>query len=217
MELNKEKIDLIRKYPFFKETLSLLRKILSFSGLDETSLEDVLYLGFPEDMIILLKREKDGEVIQKIAKRKEGFVFYCEHNQFFEYNDKNQVDEIQKVLMENIEDESQVKNREISNLKGFSGFNGKVTGKVRKIFKLEELKKIEQGDILVCRMATPEYSTVLNKVGGVIADEGSLLSHVSVLAREFKKPFVYNTKIATSLLKEGQIVEIDGENVRIIA
>lgn len=58
-------------------------------------------------------------------------------------------------------------------------------------------------------MTTPDYIQLIKKSSAIITDEGGLLCHAAIVAREFKKPCVIGTKIATKILKDGDLVEVD--------
>jgi len=46
----------------------------------------------------------------------------------------------------------------------------------------------------------------------IVTDEGGILSHAAIIAREFGKPCVIGTKMATQVLKDGDMVEVDANN-----
>lgn len=96
--------------------------------------------------------------------------------------------------------------------------SGKVTGKVKIILGMEDIKKVKKGNILVTTMTTPDYITALKKASAVVADEGGLTSHAAIVARELKIPGIVGTGIATQLLKDGDLVEVDADKgvVRIL-
>ncbi|TSC78406.1 MAG: pyruvate, water dikinase [Parcubacteria group bacterium Gr01-1014_29] len=52
----------------------------------------------------------------------------------------------------------------------------------------------------------------MHKAGAFIIDAGGILSHAAIVARELKKPCVIGTKIATKVLKNGDLVEVDADN-----
>jgi phosphohistidine swiveling domain-containing protein len=96
-------------------------------------------------------------------------------------------------------------------IKGVTAYPGKIRGKVRIIFKPEEVHDFKKGEILVTGMTRPEYTHLIDKAAGFITDAGGMLSHAAILAREMKKPCVVGTEIATKVLKDGMEVEIDAE------
>ncbi|MEI6596661.1 MAG: TatD family hydrolase, partial [bacterium] len=99
-----------------------------------------------------------------------------------------------------------------NNTKKFGGFiasKGFVKGNVKLVLCREDFKKIKQGDILVASMTTPEMLSLMKKAVGFITDEGGITSHAAIISREMKKPCIIGTKIATKVLHDGDLVEVD--------
>ena len=106
----------------------------------------------------------------------------------------------------------------IKELKGQIGYRGKVRGTVRVLFRREQVGEIKEGEILVSPMTTPDFLSAMHKAAAFVTDEGGITCHAAIVAREMKKPCVIGTKIATQVLKDGDMVEVDAENgvVRVI-
>ena len=66
-------------------------------------------------------------------------------------------------------------------------------------------------DILVAHTTEPSMTNIMKKMKAIITDEGGILSHAAIVAREFKIPCIVGTKVATKLIKEGDKVEVDIE------
>ncbi|MCX6762863.1 MAG: PEP-utilizing enzyme [Candidatus Moranbacteria bacterium] len=103
-------------------------------------------------------------------------------------------------------------------IRGQSASRGRVKGKAKIVFELIDLQKIKKGDILVAPMTTPDMIVALNIAIAIVTDEGGITSHAAIISRELKKTCVIGTKIATKLIKDGDIIEVDGNNglVRIL-
>lgn len=86
---------------------------------------------------------------------------------------------------------------------------GKVTGNVRIILKTEDLPRFIEGEILVSYMTMPAFISAMKKAAGFVTDEGGITCHAAIVARELKKPCIIGTKIATKVLKDGDLVEVD--------
>lgn len=97
----------------------------------------------------------------------------------------------------------------VSEIKGNSASPGKVRGIVKVCRGEKELNKMKEGDILVACMTQPEFLPALKKAKAVITDEGGLTCHAAIVARELGIPCVIGTKIATKVLKDGDVVEVD--------
>jgi len=102
-------------------------------------------------------------------------------------------------------------------LQGYCGSPGNARGRVR-IINSEDVATaiIEDDDILVCKMTSPDYLPLMQKAAGIVTDQGGILCHAAIVARELKKPCVVGTKKATVVLREGQWVEVDANDGTII-
>jgi phosphoenolpyruvate synthase/pyruvate phosphate dikinase len=100
---------------------------------------------------------------------------------------------------------------DIKELLGQVAYTGKVKGKVKVIFARKEMVKFKKGDVLVSPMTEPGYLPIMKKAAAMVTDEGGLLCHASIVARELKIPCIIGTKIATKVLKNGDLVEVDAD------
>ncbi|MEW6408160.1 MAG: PEP-utilizing enzyme [Patescibacteria group bacterium] len=98
---------------------------------------------------------------------------------------------------------------ESQEIKGQPVYVGKARGKVKIINTQSEMVKMHEGDILVSHMTNPDIVLVMKKACAIITDLGGITSHAAIVARELKKPCVIGTKIATKVLKDEDIVEVD--------
>ncbi|MDD5489099.1 MAG: PEP-utilizing enzyme [Candidatus Moranbacteria bacterium] len=96
-------------------------------------------------------------------------------------------------------------------LKGRPAYKGRYKGKVRVIERFEDFKRVKRGEIIVAPVTRPAYSSYIRRAGAIVADEGAILSHTSIIAREFKIPCVIGTRIATKVLKDGDLVEVNAD------
>jgi phosphohistidine swiveling domain-containing protein len=95
-------------------------------------------------------------------------------------------------------------------LKGIASAAGTVRGPVKVVRTLAESGKLEPGDIMVCHMTMPAWTPLFATLGAVVADSGGVLSHCSIVAREYGIPCVTGTRIGTRTLRDGQTVTVDG-------
>ncbi len=96
-------------------------------------------------------------------------------------------------------------------VKGVTACRGKASGRIKIIISLDDFFKMKTGDILVTQMTRPEYLPVIKKAGAIITDEGGITCHAAIISRELGIPCVIGTQIATSVLKDGQLVEVDAD------
>lgn len=101
---------------------------------------------------------------------------------------------------------------------GTPGSAGKVRATARVIIKLEDAGKLNQGEILVTATTSPPWTPLFATAGGIVTDTGGSLSHCAIVAREYGIPAVVGTGMATALVADGQMLEIDGDTgeVRLI-
>jgi pyruvate,water dikinase len=87
---------------------------------------------------------------------------------------------------------------------------GTITGTARVILSLDDGHRLQQGEILVCPATMPAWTPLFAIASAVITDQGGTLSHTAIVAREYGIPAVVGTKVATSLVKDGQTITVDG-------
>ena len=95
-------------------------------------------------------------------------------------------------------------------LAGTPASAGRYTGPVRVVMGEHEFDKIRGGDVVVCPMTSPAWSVVFPNMGALVTDGGGILSHPAIIAREYGIPALVGTGNATSLLRDGQTVTVDG-------
>ena len=99
-----------------------------------------------------------------------------------------------------------------SDIHGTCASNGKVSGVVRVCQTKEDLVNFKKGEILVVTMTRPEFVPAMKKALAIITDEGGITSHASIVSRELGVPCVIGTKIATKVLKNGDIVDVNASH-----
>ncbi|AGL03498.1 PEP/pyruvate-binding domain-containing protein [Desulfoscipio gibsoniae] len=95
-------------------------------------------------------------------------------------------------------------------LKGIAASAGRYTGPVRVILSESEFHRIQPGDVLVCPITSPVWSVLFPSVGALVTDSGGFLSHSAIIAREYHIPAVVATGNATQILRDGQLVTVEG-------
>lgn len=94
-------------------------------------------------------------------------------------------------------------------IKGNPSYAGKVKGLVRIIPTIVDLKSMQDNEILVCPMTNTDYMPAIRKAAGIVTDHGGILCHAAIISRELKIPCIVGTKIATQVLQNGDLVEVD--------
>ena len=103
--------------------------------------------------------------------------------------------------------------KEIPEIKGQSASKGNWRGVVKIVIDPEgqEARDFEDGNVLVTSMTRPEFVPLMKKAGAIITNEGGITCHAAIISRELGKPCVIGTKIATKVLKNGDMVEVDAD------
>ncbi len=117
-----------------------------------------------------------------------------------------------------IEKRIEIKSEELEGeviLTGLAASPGIASGKIRIVEELKDLQKVGKGDILVTKMTNPDMVVTMQKSSAIVTDEGGLTAHAAIVSREMGIPCVVGTQEATTKLKEGEIITVDGYNGKI--
>lgn len=87
---------------------------------------------------------------------------------------------------------------------------GIIAGKVTIVGNMKDLNKVAKGDIMVTKMTSPDMVPAMERAAGIITDEGGMTCHAAIVSRELGTPCIVGSKKATKILKDGDIVTIDG-------
>lgn len=143
-----------------------------------------------------------------LVERSKYFAIVLDEGNYKEVFGKDEIDEI--IRQEGITEFEPI-TEEIKEIIGLTAFKGKVIGKIKKVYTQREANELKEGEILVASMTTPELISGMRRAAAFVTDEGGLLSHAAIIAREMKKPCIIGTKIATRVLKDGDLVEVDAD------
>lgn len=177
--------------PFFEYLVSLNKKI---------SLSDSCNL-FIEEVITFLKYDTLPEINQLKMRSKNKALYIFSKNKIDAIYVKDKIREV-FLKLTNI-------NNKLKFFKGISACKGRARGKAKIIINIEDLKKIKKGDIFVAQHTFPKYTLYMIISSAIITDEGGLTNHAAIVSREYNKPCIVGTKIATRVLKDGDLVEVD--------
>lgn len=117
--------------------------------------------------------------------------------------------EIRRLVSDIKKDEEIAK--ELTEIQGIPASPGRVKGKVCYLKSARENSKIKKGEILLTSNTTPDFMPAIQKAKAIITNEGGLTCHAAIVSRELKIPCIVGTKIATKVLKDGDLVEVDAE------
>lgn len=166
---------------------------------------DVLnYMILPEVFESLDLGIVPEKFLKEVKKRKKGFGSIFINGQYTIFTGR----EIEKVAKTfNLYPE--VSKQDV--IKGVIANSGKAKGIVKVLYSSQDNKKVTRGDILVTSMTTPDFISAMEKAVAFVTDEGGILCHAAIVSREMNKPCIIGTKIATKVLKDGDLVEVDAD------
>ncbi|MFA4936756.1 MAG: PEP-utilizing enzyme [Patescibacteria group bacterium] len=171
----------------------------------DVSHSDIIYLTFQE-IITSAKKGESSIPKSEIIKRQQFFAAFLLQGKYQVLSGN-----IWKQLLKNYKHSS----KQETEFTGTSAYTGKVIGKAKIVMQIRDISKVQAGDILVAPMTFPNFIAAMEKASAFVTDEGGILCHAAIISREMKKPCIIGTKIATQVLKDGDLVEVDA-NKRIV-
>jgi phosphohistidine swiveling domain-containing protein len=100
---------------------------------------------------------------------------------------------------------------EESVLYGLAASKGVYEGPARRVAGPSEFGRIAKGDVLITESTSEAFNILLPLLGGIVTDNGGLLSHAAIVAREYGIPGVVGTREATERIADGMRVRVDGD------
>jgi phosphohistidine swiveling domain-containing protein len=178
-----------------KKTLRVLSKLLAEKAILEDP-EDIYFLSMDE--LISCCRGEKIDVRLLIHRRKAEY----------ERNKTITLPETFTGRPVPVQEEEKVPQTRV--LKGLPVSPGRVTGPARVIMDPRVDAHIEEGEILVAPVTDTGWTPLFILAKGLVVDVGGLLSHGSIVAREYGIPGVLNVMVGTKLIKTGQTITVDG-------
>jgi phosphohistidine swiveling domain-containing protein len=95
-------------------------------------------------------------------------------------------------------------------LNGAAASPGVVEGAARVVKSVTQIADVRDGEILVCGSTSPAWAPIFSKIKATVTDVGGVMSHAAIVAREYGLPAVVGTGRATSAIRTGQTIRVDG-------
>jgi len=190
-----------KKYNFMADHyLELFAK--EIENISNINIDDVKLL-LPEEIKKLIEDKLDKNIIQE---RKPIFVIHCiaDKIDFITGKKAEEIKSIYSVIKKT--DQS----RAIQGIIASRGKSYYFRGIAKVLFSPKEISKINEGDILVTTMTSPDFIIAMRKAGAIVTDEGGILCHAAIISRELGITCVVGTEVATKMIKDGDIIEIHG-------
>ena len=205
----KDFLEVAREYGFYRnyrpdifdiviwKSQKLLKEIAKKKAI---KFEDILFYSEPE---IFAGKKISKKEIEK-RKKFEYVATYLSETGYFITTEKKHIREFQKILYSKSK-------KEITQIKGAVASLGIAEGIVKKVNTINDIDKVKNGNILVAPMTMPNYLPAMKKAAAFVTDEGGVTCHAAIIAREMGKPCIIGTKIATQILQDGNVVEVDAK------
>ena len=95
-------------------------------------------------------------------------------------------------------------------LLGLAASAGVASGRVRVLQSPREGNRLQRGEILVAPMTSPDWVPTIRRAAAVVTDGGGMTCHAAIVSRELGVPCVVGARDATSRLRDGELVTVDG-------
>ncbi len=112
------------------------------------------------------------------------------------------------IIKENLTD--------IKTLQGDTATSGRAKGKVKIVNFTEDMKGMQKGNILVSTATSPDLVPALKQAAAIVTDTGGITSHAAIISRELGIPCIVGTKIATKVLQDGDLVDVDATHGKVV-
>lgn len=197
-----------RKDIFFQsyyEVRPLIEEIGKRIGL---TAKDTMYLLPEEVKTALLENTFNKKEIQQ---RRKDCVIYCDNGPIQIISGKEARAYIKMYAEKEVIPD-------VSELKGSCANTGYAKGRAKLILAPKDMIKMNEGDILIANATNPDVVPAMKKASAIVTNSGGITCHAAIVSRELGKPAVIGTKIATEVIKDNDLVEVDADKgiVRII-
>ncbi|VFA90646.1 Chondramide synthase cmdD [Nocardia farcinica] len=98
---------------------------------------------------------------------------------------------------------------------GMAASPGVVEGVARVVTSADQLSEVQEGEILVATITAPSWGPIFGKITATVTDIGGMMSHAAIVCREYGLPAVTGTGSASTLIRTGQRVRVDGNTGRV--
>jgi pyruvate, water dikinase len=96
-------------------------------------------------------------------------------------------------------------------VRGYAASPGVVEGVAHVLMSVNDIGSIREGEVLVCPVTAPSWGPVFGKIAAAVSDIGGTMSHAAIVAREYGMPAVVGTGQATTKIRTGDRLRVDGD------
>jgi len=158
------------------------------------------HYGFPQDIEYAIERGKIY-IVQSRA-----VTFFADNSNKIENKNTGTQEDANREASQSVHNANQ------PILRGMGVSPGVGSGIVKIVTGLDDINKIEKGDVLVTEMTNPDFVPAMEKAAAIVTNRGGVTSHAAIVSRELGVPAVVGTVNATEVLKDGQMITVDATN-----
>lgn len=195
--------------------LRIAEKLVKAGSIEQK--DDIFFLIPPEIEIAMINPDRIG--LDHIVKARRAIyeewlkspiqLIFTARDSVDEAFEKDLVYSYDPIMISCVVGEQPVIRKELkADLYGICGSPGEVEGVVRVVQTYKDMDQVQKGDILVTTTTDPNWTPVFPLIKGIITQQGGVLSHSSITAREFGIPAVVGAQGALEKIKTGQKVRI---------
>lgn len=185
--------------------------LISYFEAAFSAYKDISFVIQPEEAFRLGREGLSAEEISSIKDRLSGFALFN--------GDLHFIRDFSDVLTKSgfVLEQERI-DQQMTEIKGSSASAGLARGTVRLILLKSQVSELQEGEVLVTEMTNPDFVPAMKKAAAIITDEGGITCHAAIISRELGKPCIIGTKIATQVLRDADMVEVDANEgiVRIL-
>lgn len=100
-------------------------------------------------------------------------------------------------------------------IRGMAASPGVAEGRARIVHHADDLKNVQDGEILVATITAPSWGPVFGKIKATVTDIGGMMSHAAIVCREYGLPAVTGTGNGSNTIQTGQLIRVDGNSGRV--
>ena len=182
-------------YGWFRVYFTALSRLMLNQGLLKQE-DDIYYISWQDVRILLEQPEKAAEMQNLVAARKDEI-------------EKSRDITLPEIIYGNIDPPLSLMKNESEKMNGIPTSPGYFQGRLKVIRSTEDFAKVKQGDVIAIPYSDVAWTPLFAKAGAVIAEAGGILSHSSIVAREYGIPCVVSVNGACNVPEDSEVI-VDG-------
>ncbi|MEK6889607.1 MAG: PEP-utilizing enzyme [Nanoarchaeota archaeon] len=182
-------------------------KVIEFVASFTKVSRDKLMLCSTDEIMDLVKKDKLNT--KEIDKRKDSYFIYSEKNKIVMLSGENAKMAINKFVKISLSKEIKGKTAQIGVVRAFAKV---IKVNIKNYDKMSEVvDEMKKGEVLVAETTEPSIILACQKASAIVTNQGGMMSHAAIVARELKIPCIVGTNNATEMINDGDFIEVDAD------